>query len=77
MYAAETWTLRKKGEKNRSSWNVGSEKDGRSFWEDRLRNEKVLMRIEDKITMLETIRKKLNWLGHNMHEKKLSDDECN
>jgi hypothetical protein len=33
-------------------------------WTDRVRNEEVLQRVKKERNMLQTIRRKANWIGH-------------
>ena len=41
------------------------EKDGEDSWNDRLRNEEVLLRVNEQRNILHEIRKrKANWIGH-------------
>jgi len=46
-------------------WNVVLEKDGEISWTDHVKNEEVLLRVNEQRNILHEIRKrKANWIGH-------------
>ena len=66
LYGAETWTLRATDQKYLESFKMWCwrmmEKIG---WTDHVRNENVLLRVNEQRTILHEIRKrKANWIGH-------------
>ncbi|KAI5746408.1 hypothetical protein M8J77_003278 [Diaphorina citri] len=66
LYGAETWTMRKKEEKYLESFEmwVWRRLEGIK-WSDRVRNEEVLRRVDEKREILRTIvNRKRSWLGH-------------
>ena len=66
LFGAETWTLRAVDQKQVESFEMlcwrGMEKIS---WTDRVRNEEVLLRVNEQRNILHEIRKrKDNWIGH-------------
>ena len=66
MYGVETWTLRAADQKYLESFEMwcwrGMEKIS---WTDHVRNEEVLLRVNEQRNILHEIRKrKVNWVGH-------------
>jgi hypothetical protein len=66
LYGAETWTLRAVDQKHLKSFEMWCwrrmEKIG---WTDYVRNEDVLLRVEEQRNILHEIHKrKANWIGH-------------
>lgn len=66
LYGAETWTLRKEGERRLEALEMWIWRRMEQVkWEDQIRNEEVLRRVGEERNMLEVIRKrKRNWIGH-------------
>jgi len=66
FYGAETWTLRAADQKYLESfemWCWGRMK--KISWTDHVRNEEVLLRVNEQRNILHEIRKrKANWIGH-------------
>ena len=66
LYGAETWTLRAVDQKHQETsemwcW-IRMEKIS---WTDHVRNEEVLLRVNEQRNILHAIRKrKTNWIGH-------------
>ncbi|KAJ4444108.1 hypothetical protein ANN_05897 [Periplaneta americana] len=70
--ARETWTLRRSEEKSLEAFEMWME---RVKWTDKIRNEAVLERVDEKRVMLKLIRKrKRNWLGHCLRRNSLLKD---
>lgn len=67
MHGAETWTVRRVGQKCLESFEVWCwgmiEKIS---WMDRVKNE-VLRRVEEKHVLLTINRSKAYWIGHILH----------
>ena len=66
FYGSETWTLRAADQKYLESFEIWCwrrmEKVG---WTDHVRNEEVLLRVNEQRNILHEIRKrKANWIGH-------------
>ena len=66
LYGAETWTLRAADQKYLEGFEMWCwrrmEKIG---WTDHVRNEEVLLRVNEQRNILQEIRKrKANWIGH-------------
>jgi hypothetical protein len=62
---AESWTLRKVDEKYLESFDMWRWRRMEISWTDRVRNEEVLRRAEEKRNILHTMkRRKANWIGH-------------
>ena len=66
LIGTETWTLRATDQKRLESFEMlcwrGMEK---IIWTDRVRNEEVLLRVNEQRNILHEIRKrKDNWIGH-------------
>ena len=73
LYGAETWTIRKKEKKYLESFEMWCWRRMEKIrWTDRITNEEVLRRVEEKRNILETIRiRKANWMGHIMRRRGL------
>ena len=64
MYGAETWTLRAADQKYLESFEMWCWMEKIS-WTDHVRNEEVLLRVNEQRNILHEIRKrKANWIGH-------------
>jgi hypothetical protein len=65
LYGAETWTLRKVGQKYLENFKVWYwRRMEKISWTDRVRNE-VLHRVKEERNILRTIkRRKANWIGN-------------
>ena len=62
LYGAETWTLRAADQKYLESFEMWMEKIS---WTDHVRNEEVLLTVNEQRNILHEIRKrKANWIGH-------------
>ena len=68
LYGAETWTLRAADQKYLESFEMWCwRRMEKISWTDRVRNEKVLLRVNEQRNILHEIRKrKANWIGHNL-----------
>ena len=66
MYGAETWTLRAVGKKHLESFETWCwRKMEKISWTDHVRNEEVLLEVNEQRNTLHAIRKrKANWIGH-------------
>ena len=66
LYGAETWTLRAVDQKHLESFEMWCwRRMEKISWTDHVRNEEVLLRIEEQKNILHEISKrKANWIGH-------------
>ena len=66
MYGAETWTLRAADQKYLESSEMWCwRRMEKISWTDHMRNEEVLLRVNEQGNILYEIRKwKANWIGH-------------
>ena len=66
LYGAETWTLRATDQKRLESFEMwGWRRMEKISWTDHVRNEEVLLRVNEQRNILHEIRKqKANWIGH-------------
>ena len=65
FYGAETWTLRAADQKYLESFEIWYLRMGKISWTDHVRNELVLLRVNEQRNILHEIRKrKANWIGH-------------
>ena len=66
LYGAETWTLRAADQKYLESFQIwGWRRIEKISWTDHVRNEEVLLRVNEQRNILHEIRKrKANWIGH-------------
>ena len=66
MYGAETWTLRAADQKYLESFEMWCwRRMEKISWTDHVRNEEVLLRVNEQRNILHEIRKrKANWIGH-------------
>ena len=66
LYGAETWTLRAAGQKYLESFEMWCWwRMEKISWTDHVRNEEVLLRVNEQRNILHEIRKrKANWIGH-------------
>jgi len=66
LYGAETWTLRAADQKNLESFEMWCwRRMEKISWTDHVRNEEVLLRVNEKRNILQEIRKReANWIGH-------------
>ena len=66
LYGAETWTLWAVDQKYLESFEIWCwRRMEKISWTDHVRNEEVLLRINEKRNILHEIRKrKANWIGH-------------
>jgi len=66
LYGAETWTLRAVDQKHLESFEIWCwRKMEKISWTDIVRNEEVLLRVQEQRNNLHEIRKrKANWIGH-------------
>ena len=69
MYGAETWTLRAADQKYLESFEMRCwRRMEKISWTDHVRNEDVLLRVNEQRKILHEIRKrKANWIGHILH----------
>jgi len=66
FYGAETWTLRAIDQKHLESFEMWCwRRMEKISWTDHVRNEEVLLRVNEQRNILHAIRKrKTNWIGH-------------
>ena len=66
LYGAETWTLQTTDQKRLESFEMWCWRRMKKIsWTDHVRNEEVLLRVNEKRNILHEIRKrKANWIGH-------------
>jgi len=66
LYGAETWTHRAADQKYLKKFEIcGWRRMEKISWTDHVRNEKVLLRVNEQRNILHEIRKrKANWIGH-------------
>ena len=66
FYGAETWTLRAADQKYLESFEMWCwRRMERISWTNHVRNEEVLLRVDEQRNVLHEIRKwKANWIGH-------------
>ena len=66
MYGAETWTLRAANQKHLGNFEIWCwRRMEKISWTDHVRNEEVLLRVNEQRNILHEIRKlKANWIGH-------------
>ena len=66
LYGAETWTLRTADQKHLDSFEMWCwRRMEKISWTDSVRNEEVLLRVNEQRNILHEIRKrKANWIGH-------------
>ena len=65
LYGAETWTLRATDQKHLESFEMWCCRRMEISWTDHVRNEEVLLRVNEQRNILHEIRKrKGNWIGH-------------
>ena len=66
LYGAETWTLRATDQKHLESFEMWRwRKMEKISWTDHVRNEEVLLTVNEQRNILHEIRKrKANWFGH-------------
>jgi hypothetical protein len=66
LYGAETWTLRAVHQKHLESFEMWCWRRMEKIrWTDHVKNEDVLLRVEEQRNILHEIRKrKANWIGH-------------
>jgi len=66
FYGAETWTLRAVDQKHLESFEMWCwRRMEKISWTDHVRNEEVLLRVNEQRNILHEIRKrKSNWIGH-------------
>ena len=64
LYGAETWTLRVTDQKRPESFEVWCWRRMEISWTDHVRNEELLLRVNEQRNILHEIRKrKANWIG--------------
>ena len=66
MYGNETWTLHAADQKHLESFEMWCwRRMEKISWTDHVRNEEVLLRVNEQRNILQEIRKrKANWIGH-------------
>jgi hypothetical protein len=65
LYSAETWTLRAVDQKHVESFEMCWRRMEKIIWTDHVRNEEVLLRVEEQRNILHEItERKANWIGH-------------
>ena len=71
LYGAETWTLRATDQKHLESFEMWCwRRMEKISWTDHVRNEEVLLRVNERRNILhEIIKRKANWIGHILHRK--------
>ena len=73
LYGAETWTLRAADQKYLESFEMWCwRRMEKISWTDHVRNEEVLLRLNEQRNILHEIRKrKANWIGHILRRNSL------
>ena len=72
LYGAETWTLRAADQKYLESFEMWWRRMEKISWTDHVRNEEVLLRVNEQRNILHEIRKrKDNWIGHILRRNRL------
>ena len=68
LYDAETWTLRAADQKHLERFEMWCwRRMEKISWTDHVRNEEVLLRVNEQRNILHEIRKrKANWIGHTL-----------
>jgi hypothetical protein len=76
LYGAETWTLRKADRKYLESFEMWCWRRMEKIkWTEKITNEEVLSRVDEKRTILDTIfQRKKNWIGHILRRNCLLHD---
>ena len=66
LYGTETWTFRPADQKYQESFEMWCwRRMEKISWTDHVRNEEVLLRVNEQSNILHEIRKrKANWIGH-------------
>ena len=66
LYGAETWTIRAADQKHLESFDIWCwRRMEKISWTDHVRNEEVLLRVEEESNIMHEISKrKANWIGH-------------
>jgi len=66
LYGAETWTIRAADQKHLESFDIWCwRRTEKISWTDHVRNEEVLLRVEEESNIMHEISKrKANWIGH-------------
>jgi hypothetical protein len=66
LYGAETWTLRPVDQKHLENFEIWCwRRMEKISWTDHVRNEEVLLRVNEQRNILHEIRnRKANWIGH-------------
>ena len=65
VYGAETWTLRATDQKRLESFEICCWRRMEISWTDHVRNEEMLLRVNEQRNILHEIRKrKAKWIGH-------------
>ena len=65
VYGAETWTLRATDQKRLENFEMRWRRMEKISWTDHVRNEEVLLRVNEQRNILhETRKQKANWIGH-------------
>jgi len=69
LYGAETWTLQAADQKYLESFELWCwRRMEKISWTDHVRNEDVLLRVNEQRNILHEIRKQeANWIGHILH----------
>jgi hypothetical protein len=73
LYGAETWTLRAVDQKHLESFEMWCWRRMENISRtDHVRNEEVLLRVNEQRNILHEIRKwKANWIGHTLRRNSL------
>ena len=66
LYGSETWTLRKEDIKRLEAWEMWIwRRMEKVSWTEHMTNEEVLQRVEEKRSLITTLRERQkNWIGH-------------
>jgi hypothetical protein len=66
LYGAESWKLRKVGQKYAESFEMWCwRRMEKISWTDRVRNEEVLLRVKEERNIIHKVkRRKADWIGH-------------
>ena len=67
LYSAETWTLQATDQKRLESFEMWCWRRMEKFtWTDHVRNNEVLIRVNEQRNILQIRKRKANWIGHTL-----------
>src|ERR1043165_9471561 len=76
LYGSETWTIRKEDIRRLEAWEMWIwRRMEKVSWTEHMTNEKVLQRVEEKRSLITTLRERQkNWIGHILRGDSLLRD---